>query len=39
VLLFSGEDTEVFAGDGYLGESWLVTPTGSGLPTMAQTQE
>lgn len=29
----------VSAGDGYLGESWLATPIGSGLPKMAHVQE
>lgn len=29
----------VSAGDGYLGELWLATPTGSGLHKMAQAQE
>lgn len=29
----------VSAGDGYLGESWLATSTGSGLHKMAQAQE
>lgn len=29
----------VSAGDGYLGESWLATPIGSGLHKMAHVQE